>query len=49
MADSYIDKFETVLYGRFAASQILALLLGLDPELDPVGKQLGPLTASSGV
>lgn len=35
MADSYIDKYETILYGRFSASQIPALVVGLDPELDP--------------
>ena len=34
MADPYIDKFETILYGRFSAAQILALLIGLDPDLD---------------
>lgn len=34
MADPYIDKYETLLYGRFAAGQILALLIGLDPDLD---------------
>lgn len=34
MADPYIDKYETLVYGKFAASQILALVVGLDPDLD---------------
>lgn len=34
MADPYIDQDETLLYGSFAASQILALVVDLDPELD---------------
>jgi hypothetical protein len=38
MADPYIDQFETLAYGRFAVSQMLALLIGLDPELDPCVK-----------
>ncbi len=34
MADPNIDQFETLAYGRFAVSQMQALLIGLDPELD---------------
>ncbi|MDC3957711.1 hypothetical protein [Polyangium jinanense] len=32
MADPYIDQYETLAYGRFAVAQILALVIGLDPE-----------------
>lgn len=38
MADPYIDQYETVAYGRFAAAQILALVVGLDPDVDPFVK-----------
>ncbi|MFT3773316.1 MAG: hypothetical protein QM820_48675 [Minicystis sp.] len=38
MSDPYIDKLETLLYGRFAASQILLLVVGLDSDLDPAVK-----------
>lgn len=34
MADPYIDKDETLLYGNFTAAQIPALVVGLDPDLD---------------
>ncbi|MDI1483528.1 hypothetical protein [Polyangium sp. y55x31] len=34
MADSYIDQYETLAYGRFAVVQILALVVGLDVEAD---------------
>lgn len=36
MADTHIDQYETLAYGGFAVSQILALVIGLDPELDPM-------------
>jgi hypothetical protein len=38
MADPYIDQYETLAYGRFSAGQILALVVGLDPDLDPFVK-----------
>ena len=34
MADCYIDQHETILYGRFAVTQMLALLIGLDADFD---------------
>lgn len=40
MADSYIDQMETVSYGRFAAAQILSLVVGLDPALDGAAKEV---------
>lgn len=34
MADSYIDQYETVAYGKFAVGQILSLVVGLDADAD---------------
>jgi hypothetical protein len=34
MADLYIDQYETLGYGFFAAAQILSVAVGLDPEFD---------------
>lgn len=36
MADTYIDQYEILGYGRFSAGQIKKLVLGLDLELDPM-------------
>ncbi|APR75902.1 Hypothetical protein A7982_01249 [Minicystis rosea] len=48
ISDSYIDKFETLLYDRFAASQILLLILGMDTDLDPAVKVVSArITATS--
>jgi hypothetical protein len=35
MSNAILDLYEAPAYGRFTAAQILTLLLGLDPELDP--------------
>ncbi|MRG95541.1 hypothetical protein [Polyangium spumosum] len=46
MADTHIDQYETIAYGGFAVSQILALVVGLDPELDPMIKVAATRLAS---
>jgi len=46
MADPYIDQYETIAYGRFAVSQILSLLVGLDFELDPFIKTIAARLAA---
>src|SRR4051812_18551483 len=35
MADEHIDPWETLSYGEFALAQIVAMLMGLAPDLDP--------------
>lgn len=34
MADSYIDQFETLVYGKFAREQIQEVCVGREPKLD---------------
>jgi hypothetical protein len=34
MADTYIDQFETITYGKFAMSQIKSRAMGLEPAYD---------------
>lgn len=52
MADKYIDLDETQLYGPHAVKQILAVAVGLVPELDPalrfVAQELAQTTQAAG-
>jgi hypothetical protein len=46
--DTYIDKYETLGYGDFAAAQLVALVKGLDPDFDkPVEKMAKRLAAAT--
>jgi hypothetical protein len=40
MADTYIDQFETIAYGKFATSQIKSRAMGLEPEYDSALKHV---------
>jgi hypothetical protein len=40
MADPYIDQYETLSYGPFAVRQVRTLIIGMDPNFDPLLQHL---------
>jgi hypothetical protein len=48
MSDSYIDQFETLAYGEFAAHQIVAVVVGMDAPFDTaLAEMAGRVTATT--